>query len=108
MKQTVVCDVTISLWLQHEKGGIMINFKINGISVKAQEGETILQVARREDIYIPTMCYLAKATPNASCRMCVVEAKDVMDLYLVVIHHRQRVRRLQLIHRHFTKSDKIL
>ena len=60
----------------------MINFKINGISVKAQEGETILQVARREDIYIPTMCYLAKATPNASCRMCVVEAKDVDGLIL--------------------------
>ena len=55
----------------------MINFKINGISVKAQKGETILQVARREDIYIPTMCYLAKATPNASCRMCVVEAEGV-------------------------------
>jgi len=55
----------------------MINFKINGISVTAQKGETILQVARREGFYIPTMCYLAKATPNASCRMCVVEAKDV-------------------------------
>ena len=55
----------------------MINFKINGISVSAQKGETILEVARREGMYIPTMCYLAKATPNASCRMCVVEAKDV-------------------------------
>jgi len=55
----------------------MIDFKINGISVTAQKGETILEVARREGMYIPTMCYLAKATPNASCRMCVVEAKDV-------------------------------
>ncbi len=60
----------------------MVNFKINGISVKAQKGETILQVARREGIYIPTMCYLAKATPNASCRMCVVEAKGVDGLVL--------------------------
>jgi NADH-quinone oxidoreductase subunit G len=55
----------------------MINFKINGISVSAEKGETILQVARKNDMYIPTMCYLAKATPNASCRMCVVEAKGV-------------------------------
>ncbi|WP_321777489.1 2Fe-2S iron-sulfur cluster-binding protein [Sulfurimonas sp.] len=55
----------------------MINFKINGISVEAEKNESILQVARREDIYIPTMCYLAKTTPNASCRMCVVEAKNV-------------------------------
>jgi len=55
----------------------MINFKINGVPVEAQKGETILQVARRNDMYIPTMCYLAKATPNASCRMCIVEAQGV-------------------------------
>ena len=55
----------------------LINFKINGRDVVAKKGETILDVARKERIYIPTMCYLAKATPNASCRMCVVEAKDV-------------------------------
>ena len=55
----------------------IINFKINGTSVAAKNGESILQVARREGMYIPTMCYLAKATPNASCRMCVVEVKDV-------------------------------
>jgi len=55
----------------------IINFKINGTDVEAIDGESILQVARREGMYIPTMCYLAKATPNASCRMCVVEVKDV-------------------------------
>jgi len=60
----------------------MIDFKIDGISVTANEGETILQVARREGIYIPALCYLAKATPNASCRMCVVEAKGVEGFVL--------------------------
>ncbi len=55
----------------------MIKFKINGISVEAKKGETILEVARRNDIYIPTMCYISKTSPCASCRMCVVEAKDV-------------------------------
>ncbi len=54
-----------------------INFTIDGRSVSAQKGESILQVARREGIYIPTMCYLAKTTPNASCRMCVVEVEGV-------------------------------
>ena len=34
----------------------MINFKIDGISVEAQKGETILTIARKNDIYIPTMC----------------------------------------------------
>lgn len=60
----------------------MINFKIDGISVKAKKGETILTVARKNDIYIPTMCYIAKTTPCASCRMCVVEAKGVEGFVL--------------------------
>ena len=55
----------------------IINFTIDGRQVQAQKGESILQVARREDIYIPTMCYLAKTTPSASCRMCVVEVEGV-------------------------------
>ena len=60
----------------------MINFKIDGISVKAEKGETILNVARKNDIYIPTMCYISKTTPCASCRMCVVEAKGVEGFVL--------------------------
>ncbi|MDD2448756.1 MAG: NADH-quinone oxidoreductase subunit G [Sulfurimonas sp.] len=55
----------------------LINFKIDGISVEAKRGETILNVARKNDIYIPTMCYISKTTPCASCRMCVVEAGGV-------------------------------
>ena len=55
----------------------IINFKIDGQDVKAQKGETILQVARANDIYIPTMCYISKTSPCASCRMCVVEAEGV-------------------------------
>jgi len=38
----------------------LINFKIDGISVEAQRGETILTVARKNGIYIPTMCYISK------------------------------------------------
>ena len=55
----------------------MINFKIDGLPVEAKAGETILNVARRNNIYIPTMCYISKTTPCASCRMCVVEAEGV-------------------------------
>jgi len=55
----------------------IITFQIDGKAVTASHGETILQVARKNDIYIPTMCYISKTTPCASCRMCVVEAKDV-------------------------------
>jgi len=60
----------------------LINFKIDGISVEAKRGETILSVARKNDIYIPTMCYISKTTPCASCRMCVVEAAGVEGFVL--------------------------
>ena len=55
----------------------IVNFKIDGKDVTAQKGETILEVARANDIYIPTMCYISKTSPCASCRMCVVEAEGV-------------------------------
>ena len=55
----------------------MINFKINGTPVTAERGETIINVARREDIYIPTMCYLEKTSPCASCRLCSVEVEGM-------------------------------
>ena len=55
----------------------MIHFKINGTPVTAERGETIINVARREDIYIPTMCYLEKTSPCASCRLCSVEVEGI-------------------------------
>ena len=60
----------------------IINFKIDGKNVVAKKGETILTVARQNDIYIPTMCYISKTTPCASCRMCVVEAEGVEGFVL--------------------------
>lgn len=54
-----------------------IHFTIDGQQVSAQKGETILQVARREGIYIPTMCYISKTSPCASCRICSVEVEGV-------------------------------
>jgi NADH-quinone oxidoreductase subunit G len=55
----------------------IINFTIDGKAVSAKKGETILEVARRNDIYIPTMCYISKTSPCASCRICSVEAEGV-------------------------------
>ncbi|MDH4944535.1 2Fe-2S iron-sulfur cluster-binding protein [Sulfurimonas sp. C5] len=54
-----------------------INFKIDGQLVEAQKGETILQVARKAGIHIPTMCYISKTSPCASCRICSVEVEGV-------------------------------
>ncbi|MCH9812783.1 MAG: (2Fe-2S)-binding protein [Epsilonproteobacteria bacterium] len=56
----------------------IITLEIDGQKVKAFKNETILQAARRNGFYIPTMCYLPKVKPIASCRMCVVDI-DGMD-----------------------------
>ncbi|SFV62008.1 NADH-ubiquinone oxidoreductase chain G [hydrothermal vent metagenome] len=54
-----------------------INFTIDGKNVTAQKGETILEAARKAGIYIPTMCYISKTSPCASCRICSVEVEGV-------------------------------
>ncbi len=59
-----------------------INFIIDGQNVTAQKGETILQAARKAGIYIPTMCYISKTSPCASCRICSVEVEGV-DGYIL-------------------------
>jgi NADH-quinone oxidoreductase subunit G len=60
----------------------MIEFTINNQPVTALKGETILQAARKAGFYIPTMCYIEKTKPCASCRLCVVEADSVDGLIL--------------------------
>ncbi len=55
----------------------MIKLTIDGHKIEARKGETILQAARRNGHYIPTMCYLSKVKPIASCRLCVVDVEGV-------------------------------
>ena len=54
-----------------------IRLTIDGKEVVAKKGDTILQAARRNGMYIPTMCYLSKVNPIASCRICVVEVEGM-------------------------------
>jgi len=53
---------------------------INGREYEFKEGETILDVARRNGIYIPTLCYLERATPTGACRICLVEVEGAKNL----------------------------
>jgi NADH-quinone oxidoreductase subunit G len=59
-----------------------INLTIDGKACSGVFGQTILEIARENDIYIPTMCYLTKVLPIASCRMCVVDVEGVDGLIL--------------------------
>jgi len=51
----------------------MVRLKIDNQIVDAEEGATILDVATKIGIYIPTLCYHESLTPGGSCRLCVVE-----------------------------------
>jgi bidirectional [NiFe] hydrogenase diaphorase subunit len=51
----------------------IITLTINGTHVSGLARETILQVARENDIPIPTLCYLEGLSALGSCRLCMVE-----------------------------------
>lgn len=50
-------------------------FKIDNIDVTGQSNQTILEVAKENNIYIPTLCYLEGLSCVGSCRICIVEIK---------------------------------
>ena len=66
----------------HRKEVKPITVTIDGKVCQAQFGQTILEIARAHNIYIPTMCYLTKVMPIASCRMCVVDVEGVEGMIL--------------------------
>ena len=58
----------------------MINLTINGQNVTAPAGSTILEAARKNGIYIPTLCYDEAVEVYGACGLCVVEAEGVPKL----------------------------
>ena len=49
--------------------------QINGENVSARADQTILEVARENGIYIPTLCHLDGLTDVGACRLCLIEIK---------------------------------
>lgn len=72
----------------------MISLRINGRDVSVGKGVTILEVAKRNGITVPTLCNHPDLPPSGTCGMCVVsvagrdgfvracetEAEDGMDV----------------------------
>ncbi|MBC8317137.1 MAG: FAD-dependent oxidoreductase, partial [Desulfobulbaceae bacterium] len=50
-----------------------INIVINGSEIVAEEGLTILEVARRAEIAIPTLCSVKDKNSQSPCGLCIVE-----------------------------------
>jgi len=57
-----------------------VTVTIDGMETKAQKGETILELATRLGIHIPTLCYHPRLPLAGACRVCVVEVERARTL----------------------------
>ena len=58
---------------------------IDGKDVSGREDETILTVARQNNIYIPTLCHLDGLAERGACRLCIVEVKGSPKLFAACV-----------------------
>jgi len=56
------------------------NVILNGKTITGKAGETILELARRHDVEIPTLCHDPRLQPFSSCYLCVVEVEGANGL----------------------------
>ena len=52
-----------------------ILFTINGNEVTAKSGEMLIDVAQRNNVFIPRLCHHFALKPYSACRVCVVEVQ---------------------------------
>ena len=52
-----------------------LKLSIDGVEITAKPGQTVLQAAIDNNVYIPYLCYWPGLKPYGSCRMCVVEVE---------------------------------
>ena len=74
-----------------------VTLTIDGQKVEAAPGSTVLEVARKIGIHIPTLCYLKDINEIGACRMCIVEVKGAKTLQTSCVLPVSRVWRLSRI-----------
>jgi len=82
-----------------------IEFTLNGQSIEALAGETIIQAAKRTGTEIPHLCYTDSLRSDGNCRACVVEIEGERVLApsccrnptpgMVVHSHNERAQKSQ-------------
>ena len=58
----------------------IITLKIAGTEFKADAGSTILDIARANEVFIPTLCSFKGLSNVGACRLCMVEVRGVPRL----------------------------
>ncbi|WP_456376013.1 NADH-quinone oxidoreductase subunit B family protein [Lutibacter sp.] len=49
-----------------------VNISIDGKKIRTEKGMNLIDVAQKNEIKIPTLCYFKKLNPLATCRICTV------------------------------------
>ncbi|MFC2128984.1 molybdopterin-dependent oxidoreductase [Bacteroidota bacterium] len=57
-----------------------LNIRINGRILKGSKSESILDLAKRNGIEIPTLCHDPRLKPYSSCYLCIVEVEGMRGL----------------------------
>jgi NADH-quinone oxidoreductase subunit G len=58
-----------------------INFAVDGVEVRAEDGTMLVDAAKQGDVEIPVFCYEPKlGEPVGACRMCLVEIEGIPKL----------------------------
>jgi bidirectional [NiFe] hydrogenase diaphorase subunit len=60
-----------------------VKFTIDGREVRAQAGDPLLRVARREGFAIPSLCWHERLPAYGACRLCLVEVQQGRKTRLV-------------------------
>jgi NADH dehydrogenase/NADH:ubiquinone oxidoreductase subunit G len=79
-----------------------ITLTIDGQEVTADQGKTLLDVAREHGKDVPTICYHDATTANALCRICVVEVEGQRVLQPACIVKAAENMKVQ------TRSEKVI
>ena len=57
-----------------------LTIAIDGQKIATCKGLNLLEVARQNNIRIPSLCYHRKLTPTGACRLCIVKIKGKSGL----------------------------
>ncbi len=63
-----ICDTEV-MWMKE------VTLSIDGQEVRAQEGTTVIEAARKAGIPIPSLCHDQRLKPHGACRLCMVEVE---------------------------------
>lgn len=67
----------------------VVTLKINNQETGGREDETLLELARENNIFIPTLCHLDGLSDVGACRLCLVEVKGMTKLMPACVVHPQ-------------------